>query len=184
MRWSSQGLQSTQRALVKEALEYARFHGKGLPAGLFAKLESMLAADAIRIRRMRHRARYLSLPLFGSWIELEPGSLGLETRYDWRAALAGCSGEGDERTHREALIRAKAEQSWLFVAAALVHEGTHAALGLTLKRKEDERAAYQAECRFLSNVLAANPAPLVRNAAQSLLGDARRDARDKEGLEL
>jgi hypothetical protein len=171
--------------LVKEALDYARLHGKGLGGGLFAKLESMLAADAIRIRRMGHRARYLSLPLFGSWIELEPGSLGLDPRYDWKAAMAVCSSEKEvERTQREALIRAKAEQSWLFVAAALVHEGTHAALGLTHKRKEDERAAYQAECRFLSNVLAANPAPLVRNAAQSLLGDARRDARDKEGLEL
>jgi hypothetical protein len=184
MLWRPQKLRTAQRALVEEALEYALSHGTGLPPGLFPKLRALLDSGAIKTGRMRHRARYLSLPLLGSWIELQPEALGLSALYDWRAALAACSGCEEECASRQALVYAKAEQSRLFVAAALVHEGTHALLGLTLNRKQDERAAYLAESRFLTNVLATQPHKLVRNAAEGLLSDVRRDAKQFEGLDF
>jgi hypothetical protein len=184
MRWGARKLEAAQLELVRGSLLYARTHGEGLPEGLLDRVQSLLDGGAVLTRSSRDRARYLAVPGLGSWIELNPEALGLDVRYDWRAALRTCSGEGEERARQEALIRAKADQQWLFVAAALVHEGSHAHAGLSLHRAADERAAYGAECRFLSNVLDSCPSPLVRSAAGSLLADARRDARQQEGLDL
>lgn len=184
MRWGARKLDAGQRDLVYESLLYARLHGQGLPEGLLDRVQSLLDGGGVLTRAMKERARYLALPVLGSWIELNPQALGLDPRYDWRAALRTCPGEGEERAWREARIRAKAEQQWLFVAVALVHEGSHAHTGLSLRRAEDERMAYGAECRFLRNVLESGPDPLVRNAAESLLADARRDAKNQEGLDL
>jgi hypothetical protein len=183
MGWRSDPLQAKQRVLVQEALEYIARHQAGLPERLLDRLHQLLQGEAIRTRSLRGaRARYLALPFLAPWIELDPSALGLETLYEWRAALSACFEEGEAGERRRALIRARAEQSWLFVAAALVHEGAHAVSGLSLSRLADERLAYEAERRFLGNVLARDPAPLVANAARSLLSDADRDAWTEEGL--
>lgn len=181
MIWGAQPLTPARRALVEQALDYIHGYQQGLPPGLLDRLRQMLDEGAIGTRHMRERARFLGLPLLGARIELDPGSLGFEVIYDWRRALRACP--ADDQARRDQVM-AKAQQSWLFVAAALVHEGTHALMGLTASRKSDERLAYQAECRFLANVLASDPAPLVQNAARSLLADARRDALGQEGISL
>lgn len=181
MRWGSHELRPDQRVLVQEALDYSSGHAEGLPSGLFPHLRAMLDSGAIRTRRMRERARYIALPLLSPWIELEPEALGMNTIYHWRRALAACQGEDTGGRGRD-LILAKAVQSWLFVAAALVHEGTHALTGCSASRRSDEKAAYRAERRFLRNVLSSNPAELVANAARSLLADAERDGWELEGV--
>lgn len=181
MRWGSHELRPDQRVLVQEALDYSSGHAEGLPPGLFSRLHAMLDSGAIRTRRMRVRARYIALPLVSPWIELEPETLGMVTIYQWQRALAACQGEDACERQRE-LIMAKAEQSWLFVGAALVHEGAHALSGRSASRQHDEKSAYGAERHFLRNVLSSNPALLVANAARSLLADAERDGWQLEGV--
>lgn len=166
-----------QRALLAESIGFADANGAGLPPELFECLRHFFERDAIRLRAMRDRARFVAIPGFRSRIELNAAALGLETIYDWRAALSASPED------RRASIMAKARQQWLFLATVLVHEGTHALNGVTLfGRRDDERAAYGAELKFLHNVLGSECELLVKNAARSLRGDALRDARDIEGL--
>lgn len=173
-------LDPAQRDLVSEALDYISRHDRGIPDGVLEKLQAFHDADTIKTKALGQRARYLQFPGLSPWIELDPQSLGLSPPYNWKKALAGCRGEQS----KEILVLAKADQSRLFVAAALVHEGTHAKLGLSLRRKADELAAYRAEACFLRNVVEHEPHVLVANAARSLLNDAHRDAKNQEGVEL
>ena len=79
---------------------------------------------------------------------------------------------------------AKVQEQWVYLGSALVHEGVHALEGLSWNRARDELSAYNADCRFLSNVFSADLHPIVRNAAKSLHADAVRDAVQREGLRL
>ncbi len=180
MAWRSQSPTQSQRRLIDDALDFVSRYAQGLPSGLQAKLRQFWEAEKIRLRRMKARARYLQLPLMGAWIELDPRSLGLESIFEPGAALAD---ESLSAQRREQML-AKVQEQWVYLGSALVHEGVHALEGLSWNRARDELSAYNAECRFLSNVFSADLHPIVRNAAKSLHADAVRDAFQREGLRL
>ena len=172
---------------VDRALDFIsdNFQGSGIKPEVLAKLKELQKNGKIVTAHMGDKGNVAEWNQHAGTITINADKI--DTRnfmaeagmQEARAMRSTDPAQVDSLENSSKRLQRHHSEQILELSGALIHEGTHAALGNTWSAKNDESAAYQAEAVWLGHLHRTQPGRMEKTFLESMNGDLLESSRGR-----